>query len=422
MAFDRGRVLGEFEKIDSNLLGVKRSDIVYKHMRDPALLRYYYRIKTMPVTDRLEISGSSPTDIFIGRFNYPNVYIGPMLPPEFGDTSILATPERWRSMSIEDIVSMRSKLVRGMYLSKADHVEKGKFEEQVRDLALAEKPAEAEVDFKKKPFVALTMKDEVQPFGPSAIMRGMEVYNIKPDKRIERSYSDVDAKAATSVVELYERGVPVSKIEQAFSAGLLGLQHNRRFVPTRWSITAVDDTISKDSLVDVKSYQWIDTIYAYYHVSLDNRWLIFFLPGNWEYESMEAWYPNTVWNENGTDISIYSSYEGYFGRKKYAEIGGCYYAARLAVTEKLKMLEKQSKVLILREVHEGYLMPVGVWNVREHVRETLGERPVALHGLGEMFDYIKGKMDIKIQDWVVNSRMLKDLVSQRRIYDYVSPK
>ncbi len=406
------------DEID-NSLKVKRSDIVYKHMRDPALLRYYYKVKMMPMTERLELSGSSPTDVFIGRYNYPNVMIGPMIPPEFGDTSILATPERWRHFSIEDIVDSRSKLVRGTHLSNVSKVEKGPFEEQIRDLALAEKPADSEIGFKRKPYVKIALSDEVQPYGPSGEMRSFKVYNIKADKKIERYYFDTDAKASTSIIELYERGIPVSKIQQGLSAGLFGLTARRKFVPTRWSITAVDDTIAKNNLDEVKGYNSVDAIYAYYHVSLDNRWLIFFIPGNWEYESAEAWYPKTIWNENGVEVSIYSSYENYKGRKGYAEIGGCYYAAKLAVTEKLKALKSQATVLILREVHEGYLMPVGVWNVREHVRETLEGTPTILNTKNELFAYITSKMDIKLASWIENCKILRELSFQRSLNSYV---
>ena len=403
-------------------LKVKRSDIVYRHMRDPALLRYYYSMKMMPVLDKLDLSGSSPTDIFIGRFGYPNVTIGPMVPPEFGDTSILAVPERWRSFSIEQIVSSRSKLVRGMHKSKVNAVEKGRVEEQIRDLALADRPAEAELKFSRKPFVKIALNDEVQPFGPSADIKAFDVYNIKANKQIERLYMDVDANAGTAIRESYESDIPVSKIQQAFSAGLFGIGRRRKFVPTRWSITAVDDTLSKGNLKEVKEFDEIDSIHMYYNVSLDNRWLIIFVPGEWKYESAEAWYPKTIWNEGGTSISIYSSYEGYTGRKTYAEIGGCYYAARLAVTEKLKQLQKQAVVMILREVHEGYLMPVGVWNVREHVRETLEKEPIIAHSSDEMFSVISEKMDIPVKDWIANCRALRELLYQRELSSYIGKR
>lgn len=401
---------------------VKRSDIVYRHMRDPALMKRYYSMKMLPVMDRMEMAGSSPTDIFIGSYNYPKVFIGPMVPPEFGDTSILGAPERWRSFSIPKIVEMRSKLVRGMYRSSVCNVEGGRVEEQIRDLALAERPAEAEVGFAKKPFVSLQLNDDSQPFGPSAQLKELQVYNVRSDRELERVYSDSNAKASTAILELYDRNVPVSKIQQALSAGTLGIGSSRRFVPTRWSITAVDDTIGKNNLQTVKGYESVDAIYAFYHISLDNRWLIFFIPGNWEYESAEAWYPKTIWNESGSEVSIYSSYESYQGRKAYAEIGGCYYAAKVAVTEKLLSMKRQAKVMILREVHEGYLMPVGVWNVREHVREALEKEPAILHGTGELFSYVKDKMGISTRDWILNCKILRDMLRQPRLANFAWQK
>ena len=415
---DRFTILEQLGQGDS-ARHVKRSDIVYKHMRDPALLRYYYKLKVQPFTSKLELAGSSPTDLFIGRFGYPKVFIGPLVPPEFGDTSVLGTPERWRSMSIEQIVEMRSKLVRGVHLTRVQNVETGKVEEFVRDLALADRPAEAEVTFARKPVARIAMQDEVQPFGPSAEMKNFELYNIKTDKKMESRYSDIDAKATASMTELYNRGVPVSKIQRGLSAGLFGMKNDRKFVPTRWSITAVDDTLSKANLAIVKGYEPIDAIHAYASTSLDNRWLIFFIPGNWQYESVEAWYPNTIWNENGKDVSIFGSYENYNGRKHYAEIGGCYYSGRLAVTEAMLSLQKQAMALILREVHEGYLMPVGVWNVREHVRETLETAPTILHSVRDMFEFVKTRFEIGTKDWIKNSVMLTELLKQKRLLEYM---
>ncbi len=406
-------------QLQGKYYNVKRSAIVYQHMRDPALLRYYYRIKTQPMTDRLDLQGSSPTDIFIGRHNYPYVYIGPMVPPEFGDTSLMATPERWTHLSMEQIVDFRSRLVRGMHLSKVTNVEGGKVQQRVKELALADRPADSEMLFYKKPFVKINMRDEVQPFGPSAMMKNFEVYNVSANRKIERLHHDTDATAKTAMTELYDKGLEVSRIQRALSAGLFGLKGRRKFVPTRWSITAVDDTLSKSNLETVKSFDSVDVVHAFYNVALDNRWLILFLPGNWQYESVEAWYPKTVWNEDGVNISIYSSYEGYDGRRDYAEIGGCYYSGRLAITEKMLEMKKQGVALILREVHEGYLMPVGVWNVREHVRETLAMKPEVLHIRDQLFDYIKGKLDIPLGGWIRNSKVLRDLLMQRKISSYI---
>ena len=63
--------------------------------------------------------------------------------------------------------------------------------------------------------------------------------NVRVDQRIEKAYYDKELKANDAVVQLYTKGVPVSRIQKSFSIGSFG--KTRRLVPTRWSITAVDD-------------------------------------------------------------------------------------------------------------------------------------------------------------------------------------
>jgi hypothetical protein len=45
--------------------------------------------------DVKDLAGCSPPAVFVGRYGYPKVDIGPLLPPEFGDTSIMDKPEMW---------------------------------------------------------------------------------------------------------------------------------------------------------------------------------------------------------------------------------------------------------------------------------------------------------------------------------------
>ena len=58
-------------------------------------------------------SGPSPPSIFVGRFGYPNVRIGPMASLESDSVRILDEPDLWKTtMSMEDIVGFRAKLLR----------------------------------------------------------------------------------------------------------------------------------------------------------------------------------------------------------------------------------------------------------------------------------------------------------------------
>ncbi len=398
-----------------NYSEVVRSRAVYANMKDPKFLKYYYKFQTLEKVSGNEIYGSSPPDIFVGRFGYPNVNIGPLVPPELGDTSIMGSPEMWVGKSMQEIVQYRSNLVRGMYRTKIKNADNGKIEEMITELALADKYSAVQEVLKHRPVLRMSFDENSQPYGPSAKLEGMRVDNSKANPQVEKAYFDTDMNATRGMIELYEKGVFVSKIQKSLSAGILGIGKNRKFVPTRWSITAVDDTLGRYKLKSVKEYDVLDSIRVYKTVAHDNRWLVIMIPGAWEYELVEAWYPDTTWNESKKNIDIFSSYEAFSGRKTYAEIGGCYYAARLASTELLDKIKKQAKVVILREAHPGYIMPLGVWNVREHVRDALKGEPIILENMAQLFDLIHSNMDIDIPTWISNSTLLRTYLRQRRL-------
>lgn len=387
--------------------------------RCPVIVRYHSQTKVKPLIDTLKIGGSSPPSVFIGRIGYPKVSIGPMIPPVMGDTSIIDTPELWLDRSIDDIVDFRSMLIRGKHTIDVFDVESSnKIVEYTRELALAKNSVFTEAIFKKKPAGKISFYDEIQPHGPSAPIKRFDISNPKYEQNIERAFYDTDLKAREAVIGLYKNGLNVSKIQRAFSVGAFGIKRNRKFVPTRWSITAVDSSLGEELMKKTKFNSWINEFRVYYHDQFDNRWAIILMPSEWQYELIEAWYPNTTWNPYGQEISIFNSYEFYKGRKTYAEIGGCYYAARLAVNELLTKEKRQAGVVILREAHPGYIMPIGVWNVRESVRRSLKQSYEKFDTLDKALVFISSKMDIPIQRWIRNSAVLKNQLFQKRLEDF----
>ena len=399
----------------------KGSKLLCGKERCPILVKFYAKQKTVPMFDSLKLEGSSPPSVFVGRFGYPKVYIGPMVPPVIGNTSIMDSPEQWAGLSIDEIVNFRFQLVRGKYLTDVHNFE-GRIIEQTQEIAMAKSCPDAEITFKNKPTGRMVLDDEIAPFGPSARIDRLDVSSIKTEQDIEKAHYDGDLKSRDAVFRLYEKGLPVSQIQKSFSVGLFGIDKNRKFVPTRWSITAVDSTLGGILLEDTKEYPVIDTYRIYETVALDNRWIILMLPREWCYELIEAWYPKTIWNPDGREIMMVSSHEFYNGRKTYAEIGGCYYSAKLAVNELLTRERRQAGVVVLREAHAGYIMPVGVWNVRENVRNALKNEPTKFSTLRDCLDYITQKMDIPLQTWLKNSAVLRDTMNQRRLTDFYESK
>jgi len=370
-----------------------------------------------------DIAGMSPPSVFIGRIGYPYVYAGPLVPPVQEDTSLYDLPEYWFGKTIDEIVNFRSMLIRGKHRVHVKKFEKaGKIIDKTRELALAVKPVDVELLLKKKPRGFLVLDDEVQPFGPSAPIRDLLISNPRWDHQIEKAYSDTDLKASEAVTELYSKGVLVTKIQRAFSVGAFGLEKNRKLVPTRWSITAVDSLISKNLMEKVKTYPEINEYRVYESRYLDNIFEILMIPGAWSYEAIEAWYPGTVWNPRGRNIVMFSDWEGYEGRTTYAEIGGCYYAARLAVCEHLIKEKRQATVIVLREAHPGYIMPVGVWQVRENVRNAMRQKPRTFKTLEQALKWIASRFQIPLKRWILNSELIKNTLFQKKITEFLKQK
>ncbi|MDX1814260.1 MAG: hypothetical protein R3319_05665, partial [Candidatus Bathyarchaeia archaeon] len=140
------------------------------------MVKVHYFLKSVPLMSTEDISGVSPPSVFIGRIGYPNVYVGPLVPPVHEDTGIYDMPEQWFGRSIDEIVSFRSLLIRGKHRVHVQKINKaGKIMEQTRELALAETSVDTELKLTKKPRGSIFMDDAVQPFGPSAPIRDLHV-------------------------------------------------------------------------------------------------------------------------------------------------------------------------------------------------------------------------------------------------------
>ncbi len=388
--------------------------------RCPLAVRFNSFSRSASLLQSKDLDGACPPGVFVGRIGYPYVYAGPLVPPIHDDTSYFDQPESWFGKSIDEIVGFRSLLVRGKHRVHVKEFEdSGKIMEKTIDLALSVNPVDVELNLKKKPVASIVLDDQVQPFGPSALVNRMEISNSRWDRNVQKAYFDNDLNASEAVTTLFQKGTTVTKIQRAFSIGAFGIKEQRRLVPTRWSITAVDDIISKNIVQKIKTYPEINEYRIYESQYLDNTFEILMMPREWSYEAMEAWYPGTVWNPRGSNIVLFSDWEGFNGRTSYASIGGCYYAARLAVGELLAKERRQAAVIVLREAHPGYIMPVGVWQVRENVRNAMHQKPFKYNTLKEALTHISSKFQIPIKKWIEKSSLIKKALFQKRLTDYI---
>jgi hypothetical protein len=387
--------------------------------RCPVMVRVNSFIRAMPLIKGLDIDGASPPSVFVGRVGYPYVYAGPLVPPVHEDTSLYDLPELWFGKPIDEIVNFRSMLIRGKHRVHVSRFkEAGKIMDLTRELALSSNATDVELALKKRPRGYLVLNDETQPFGPSAPIKDLRVASTRWDHHVEKAYYDTDMRAKPAVLELFGKGVMVTKIQRAFSIGAFGIEQQRRLVPTRWSITAVDSIVSLDQMERVRSFPLTNEYRVYESSYLSNQFEILMMPDAWSYEAIEAWYPGTVWNPSGRNVVLYGDWEGHNGRTSYASIGGCYYAARLAVSELLMKERRQASVVVLREARPGYIMPVGVWQVRENVRNAMRQPPLKFKTLDGALQRISSQFHIPIEHWMAKSKLISDARAQRKITQY----
>ncbi|MBI2146678.1 hypothetical protein HYU22_05035 [Candidatus Woesearchaeota archaeon] len=201
------------------------------------------------------------------------------------------------------------------------------------------------------------------------------------------------------------------------------MKQNRKLVPTRWSITAVDDTIGKQLMTEIKDFS-IGEYQLYFGGSWGNYYLVLFFPEVWSYELFESYlgYKVNPWSKEGNFYS--TDYEAYEGRKEYAEeTAGGYYAARLAILEKMKSLKRQHSVLALRFITSEYNIPLGVWVCREASRNALKEQPLRFSSEELMVKYaqefLQRKFGFEIGVLLKESRLLKEKKQQMRMSQFL---
>jgi DNA repair protein NreA len=375
---------------------------------------------TMPmpsVTMEKELDGSSPPSVFIGSWNYPHVYAGPLVTPLHGDTAIMDAPESWitSNKTQEEIIGFRLGLVRGKRMIDAADL-RTRFVEQLQEISLSATSVESEVGFSSVP-AGSSFSEDHTPFGPSAELEHFTTEGGRWNRDLEKVYYDTDLPAADAVMDLHKKGVSFSGIQKAFSVGTMGRSKERRLVPTRWSITACDSTIGDRLLSDVKKNTVIDTWQVREFSSLHNNYAVILMPTGWQYEWSEAFLKVL-----GNEELVFSDHEGHAKKTEYSPLGGCYYSCKMAVLEALAREQKQAGAIILREAHKGYV-PMGVFNVRENVRNAMNQPATEFEDIKTALAHIGDRFTLPIQRFIDEGELLRTMIRERQstLKDFLCP-
>ncbi|MHA2311199.1 MAG: Nre family DNA repair protein [Candidatus Thorarchaeota archaeon] len=364
----------------------------------------------------LDLAGSSPPSVFVGEQGYPKVLAGPLIPPFAGeDAAIMERPDLWLDKTIDEILSFRFNLVRTKKtIPVKAAVDPPRILSETQTLALSEAPTSSEATLLKRPSFTSVFSDRTLPTGPSAPLHLFVLEdNPRVPKAVDKATSDTDLKAVGGIMEMFEGGVHQQQMTRLLSIGLLGEQRNRRLVPTKWSITAVDDIVGKELHKRVLRMPWINDFMVYVDYALGNTVALLFLPRGWQFEAMESWL-------GGLNPPIITDNEWSRGRKEYARsVAGAYYATRLPALQHLVKMRKQAGVMVFMEIDPLQWVPLGVWRFREIARRALQSHGKKFSSLDEALDEVGRHLRNPIHRWLKVSKLYQEFTTQTLITDFI---
>ena len=353
-------------------------------------------------------------NIMIGHHGYPKVNVGLLNTDTTVKDQSVDDTKYWveNKFEINDVIQRRSMLINSSFKASV----KG-FSDRLMDVfnqvSLADKPVDTEIYLDKKPQFKLVFHNEVSPHGPRVeLERARITENVHIPEKVDKVVNDeITSKESLSI--LYNKGFDNQYLTKVLSSGQTGLSANKKLVPTRWSITAVDDTLGKEIISEIKNNQIINDYRIYFGNYFGNYYVIMMYPEIWSYELFETMIGNF---ESSHD------YENHYGRKSYADetVGG-YYAARLSILEHLRSIKRQATVIALRFVSDEYWAPLGVWVVRQAVKNSVNNKPVIFSDKESMKKYadeLLKKYGYRLDHFSNQSVLNKQLSVQKKLGDF----
>jgi len=370
--------------------------------------------------ENLDFLSNSPPQVFIGSKLYPRANIGILSPSEpLNNVQLLYAPNQWTELglSIKEILNLRNQLINSRFQVNSMK-ENNRFLDRSKEVGMAYKPTDLEIHLKKTPRYQKENDKITIPINLTAPLKTFRITeNPKISRKVDKVVDDTDMKAKDALIYLYKNNFNEHFLQQLLSIGVLGLKKNRRIVPTRWGITATDDTIGKELLKEIRNYPTIDDYRFFYDKYLGNHYFILFLPILFSYELFE------YSSRYGKVTGEWTDFEDYFGRKTYASssVGG-YYSVRLSILEYLKKIKRQASVFIIRYETEEYWANLGVWCTRNCTRRAMNKKYISFYNRENALDFMKNFIFNKMKQDVVpimkKSKLLNQIREQKALKEF----
>ena len=402
---------------------MENKDIKFEAMKKVAQTNF--KIKNFKKISKLD--SNSPPSVFIGSgLSYPNVNVGILSPLERDENSWLYADEKYwadKNFNIKEVLNLRQGLLNSRFKTKVSNFKNNrKFIDIAKEVALASKPVDMEIELNKNKSFGNKKDRVLTPNGLRAGLKDAKITgNVKVARSLDKMIND-EIKSSDAMKRLYKKGFNEYSLNKVLSVGVLGLKKDKKLVPTRWSITATDDTLGKQLLDKVRDYKWIEDFQLFFGEFMGNQYIVLLFPDAWSYELFELYKPGSSWNPS-QQLKAATDLEWFKGRTTYANnTSGGYYATRLPILEYLNQIKRQASVLVIRVETPAYWAALGVWVVRESVRKAIQKGKMTFHSKEELIESAKKiskiKFDFDNTQILNQSRLLKKINAERKLREW----
>lgn len=351
-----------------------------------------------------EVEGFASTAI-VGEKNYPNLKIH-NVSNENQNNSFFNSSDIVKK-DYSEIIKLKARNIFGttdsVNIRKVDE----KINEELSNIYKSKKPINIASEFEKElRFDKVALSGDFGILGSkNSLINIKATENTKTSEKIEK-YTSSDIKAKEAIISLYESNANESQITNLLSLGNFGIQINKKMVPTKWAISAFDQTIEKYLFEKIKNYKQIEKYEIYNFRDKGNDFVIVLFPNIFSGEVVES-FPGAIERD-------FINFENKLDKESPATAGG-YYATKLGIYEHLRENKKFSAFISLRVISE-YELPLGVVFVRETVRLAMKNKKNSFNSQNELETYLRFNYPKHFEIYK-NSKVLKE-IKRKRITDY----
>lgn len=379
-----------------------------KEFLNKTKIRFYKELKLAQskLKNTKEIEGYASGSI-VGEKNYPFLKIHSV--SNENKKSSFFKLNNLVKKNYNDIIKIKAKSILGSTQETYIKKTKERVNNELQNIYKSKKAIEFTSEFEKEiKFDKIIINKLSGILGSKNELKSIILNQNPPTSKQIEKFTQKDIKSKQAIISLYEKGINEQQIINLLALGSFGIDINKKLVPTKWAITAYDQTIEKHLFNKIKKNKIIQNYEIYLHQDKGNFFIIILTSDILNGEIIEKF--------EGGSPSDYFDHENKLDKKEPATSGG-YFSTKLGIFEHLCQKNKQAGIISIRII-EDYDIHLGVIFVRECARQAMKNRIFKCSNKNELNNFLAIKFP-KHHNLFNQSKYLQEQRKQKRIRDFI---